>query len=574
MRTGGQMKASVIVLAWNGREYLETCLNAVFAQDYPDFEVIVVDNGSTDGSADFVAERFPQARLIRNERNLGFAAGNNVGLRAATGDVLVLLNQDTQVQPGWLRAMVTALADPTIGIVGCKLLYPDGTIQHAGAYLTDVRGSPEHIGWREPDRGQYNQSLDVEFVTGAALGLTRITLERIGYLDEGFAPVYYEDVDWCYRAREAGLRVVYWPDAVAIHCEGSSTPQMGDYGHRLAYHYGRLRLLLKHKPLDWLEREFTPAEISWVRRIDRMGEVLSARAAYLRAMFALPEILPCRAQVFNGMSAQDGSGEREKILTLLVRLREACAHVEEKSQCALYTQLDHIQEHAVGTRILKAAQLSPLEAEPPPASQPVPEAQELPARVESIGAEVPSEVSEAQELPVQAESTDAEVLSEVSEDLLAALHARWQIKEQPFHSNFPVIGRFIAAFRQAWNNISTRWYVLPMLQQQVEFNAAVVRQITQMAGSQNEIMGQITQLTCIKNEIMGQITQLTCIKNEIAVTQIAILNTLREVLYTQENHTRALAQDVQQEINSVAQAVLDLHKRVDDMERCLKGEDS
>ena len=98
------MKASVIVLSWNGMDYLEDCLKAVLSQDYAGFEVIVVDNGSTDGSADLVAERFPQVQLIRNERNLGFAAGNNVGLQAATGDVLILLNQDTVVQPGWLAA--------------------------------------------------------------------------------------------------------------------------------------------------------------------------------------------------------------------------------------------------------------------------------------------------------------------------------------------------------------------------------------------------------------------------------------------------------------------------------------
>ncbi|MEM4724494.1 MAG: glycosyltransferase family 2 protein [Candidatus Hadarchaeum sp.] len=483
------MKASVIVLAWNGMDYLEPCLNAVFAQDYPDFEVIVVDNGSTDGSADFVAERFPQARLIRNERNLGYAAGNNVGLRAATGDVLVLLNQDTEVRPGWLRALVEALDDPTVGIVGCKLLYPDGTIQHAGARLADVRGSPEHIGHHEPDQGQYDQPRDVEFVTGAALGLTRLTLDRVGYLDEGFAPAYYEDVDWCYRAREVGLRTVYTPDAVAVHFESASRDHISDYFHRLAFHHGRLRLLLKHKPLDWLEQEFAPAEAAWVRQTEHMVETLSVRTAYLRSMFALPEILTFRAQLFGTTADQD---RWERLLGLMVRLRDTCFEVRFPRK--LHKKLDHIQEHAVGTRILR----------------------------KDVGAEAFSQTGK-------------------DEDLLSALHAQWQIKEQPFHSDIPILGRFIAAFRSAWNNISTRWYVLPMVQQQVNFNSTAT----------------------------ALLTQLVQHRNEIAVTQIAILSALREMLEAHESHIQATAQDVQREVDTIIQAVLDIRKRTDDIERRL-----
>src|SRR5437899_1677151 len=99
------MKASVVVLAWNGASYLSPCLDAVFAQDYPEFEVVVVDNASVDGSAELVRARFPAAQFIRHEQNLGFAAGMNAGLRLATGDVLVILNQDTVVRRDWLRQL-------------------------------------------------------------------------------------------------------------------------------------------------------------------------------------------------------------------------------------------------------------------------------------------------------------------------------------------------------------------------------------------------------------------------------------------------------------------------------------
>ena len=103
-----QPKASVIILAWNGMGYLESCLDAVLAQDYPDFDVLVVDNGSTDGSPDFVAKQYPQVNLIRNENNLGYSAGNNIGLLRATGEVLVLLNRQ-------MRSILRRFARAAIG---------------------------------------------------------------------------------------------------------------------------------------------------------------------------------------------------------------------------------------------------------------------------------------------------------------------------------------------------------------------------------------------------------------------------------------------------------------------------
>ena len=186
------------------------------------FEVIVVDNASEDGSADYIAAHFPHARLLRNTTNLGFAGGCNVGLHHAHGSSFVLLNQDTEAQPNWLSQLITPLRqDSSIGITGSKALFLDGTIQHAGAHL-DHQAISHHYGYTTRDRHDYDQLRDVDFVTGAALAISRRAYTVIGDLDEGFSPAYYEDADWCYRARAAGFRVVYVPDSVIIHKETSS----------------------------------------------------------------------------------------------------------------------------------------------------------------------------------------------------------------------------------------------------------------------------------------------------------------------------------------------------------------
>ena len=302
---------SVIVLTWNGLHYLEACLQALWAQEYPAFEILVVDNGSVDGTPQWVAEHFPQVRLICNERNLGFSGGNNAGLRAAQGDLLVLLNNDTEVHPGWLSALAEAFADPTVGMVGCKLLYPDGTIQHAGGFIYGPRGESEHVGRFAPDEGQFDQLADADFVTGAALAISRVVMQEIGLLDEGFSPIYYEDVDWCYRARAAGYRIVYQPAAVVTHHESKAT-SLESHRHKFIMNHGRVRFLLKHRTLEQLVHEFGPAELAWVSSLDRSEETMGARRAYLTNLLNLPGILAFRG---------NPQAEAETLVNLLTDLR-------------------------------------------------------------------------------------------------------------------------------------------------------------------------------------------------------------------------------------------------------------
>lgn len=252
--------ASLIVLNWNGRELLARCLPSVLAQDYPDAEVLVVDNGSTDGSLDWLASAYPQVRLLPQARNLGYAGGMNAGLRAAQGELIAFLNNDVILRPDWLRRLAKAMADDErIGVAGCKLLYPEGNlIQHAGGILRYPLALPDHYGFRQPDTGQFDEIKDVDYVTGAAFVARRELLDRIGAFDEGFY-FYFEDTDLCFRARAAGWRVVVVPQAVAVHLE-SATAVRDSPSYYALFHRGRLRFVLKHYTPQQVLEDFLPAE--------------------------------------------------------------------------------------------------------------------------------------------------------------------------------------------------------------------------------------------------------------------------------------------------------------------------
>ncbi len=284
---------SVVIPVWNGEAHLAACLEALFAQEGVELEVITVDNGSTDGSVELLRQRFPSVRLIENGRNLGYAGGCNVGLGAARGEVLLLLNQDTVVQSGWAAALGAALEDPLVGVVGCKLLYPDGRVQHAGGILRWPRAEPDHWGHNEPDDGRWDAPREPDYVCGAAWGMRRQTFEQVGKLDEGFWPGYYEDDDYCLRVRQAGLRVLYIPEATAVHAESTSLrPRSPAYLG--AFHRGRLRLVLKHLPPEQFLASFVPAEREWLSGPVARDERLALPGVYRAALRMLPRLYAAR----------------------------------------------------------------------------------------------------------------------------------------------------------------------------------------------------------------------------------------------------------------------------------------
>ncbi len=320
MDNGKQVhSASVIIPAWNGKEYIDDCLNSLLAQDHPDFELIVVDNGSSDGTPDWVAEHFPAVTLIRNKKNLGFAGGVNVGLRAARGKILALFNQDAVAEPDWLSCMADGLmAAPDIGIAGCKIYYRDTeAIWHAGVRISKERGQPVHQGDGEMDHGQYDDVAEMDAVTGAAMAIRRDALDDIGLLDEDYF-LYFEDTDFCLRARAADYRVVYLPRAV-VHHHVASSLKPGSVPTLRYYHLSRLVFLLKHFNADWFQSQFFPAEASWLNEGLLLPEYRLIREVYLSTMSGLIQNI----RPYGFAQQRFDADQRQIVVDTLSRLTEA-----------------------------------------------------------------------------------------------------------------------------------------------------------------------------------------------------------------------------------------------------------
>lgn len=215
-------KVLVVVLAYNRVELTLACLTSLARREYEQSDVLLVDNGSRDGTPAAARAHFPGVGVIETGANLGYAGGNNVGLRYALErgyDYALLLNNDTEVAPDCLHELVAvAEADPAIGLAGPTITYFDrpDTIWSAGGTLDRRRGSSTMRGLNQPLEAQSSEPAEVDFLTGCALLCKRPVLERAGLLDERFF-LYYEDAEWCVRARRAGFRVVHAPRARVLH---------------------------------------------------------------------------------------------------------------------------------------------------------------------------------------------------------------------------------------------------------------------------------------------------------------------------------------------------------------------
>lgn len=248
----------IVIANWNQRKLLEECLISIKGcTDYPNFKVIVVDNGSIDSSVDMIRRNFSWIKLIENEVNLGFAKANNQGIKHALregADYILLLNNDTKVIRGdWLTRMVeVAEASPDVGIVGCKLIFTDRRIQHAGCRI-NVRGA-FNIGTGQRDDGTYDEIKDVDCIIGAAFMIKRSVVQKIGLLDERFSPAFLEETDYCVRASMAGYRIIYNPRTTIIHYGGVTVKKHLKLQMDFVRHKNRLRFMLLNFPMKWMLR--------------------------------------------------------------------------------------------------------------------------------------------------------------------------------------------------------------------------------------------------------------------------------------------------------------------------------
>lgn len=209
---------SVVIPNWNGLKFLKTCLDALRAQTYPNIEVIIADNASTDGSQDFIRTHYPEVILIDMGYNSGFTGACNAGMKHAKGDVIALLNNDTEVDRHWAEAVMDAFArHPNIGTVASKMLLFDKRdhIHTTGDYFT-VDGRAGNRGVWEKDEGQYDHEELVFSACGGSSAYRRAMLDQIGLLDDDYF-FSLEDVDLGWRAQLAGWQCLYTPRAIVYH---------------------------------------------------------------------------------------------------------------------------------------------------------------------------------------------------------------------------------------------------------------------------------------------------------------------------------------------------------------------
>lgn len=191
-------KVSIIILNWNGKRFTRNCLESIKKNtSYSNYEIIVIDQGSTDGSVEMIEKNFPEVKLVKNKENVGFSTGNNQGFRLAKGKYIMMLNNDTLVTPGWLSTLVKVMEhNEKIACVGSRIV----------SSLEEVK------------KERKRDVEEVQTVGGAAMLIRKSVIRKIGNLDaKNFSPIYGEENDWCYRARNHGYKIVIANKSVVVH---------------------------------------------------------------------------------------------------------------------------------------------------------------------------------------------------------------------------------------------------------------------------------------------------------------------------------------------------------------------
>jgi GT2 family glycosyltransferase len=251
-------KTAIVVLNRNQRQMTAECLRSVLAMQAAEFEVVVVDNGSSDGSVEMLGKEFPQITLLPQRENLGFAAGCNIGMRyalASGAEFVLLLNNDTTVAPDLLSELLDAIrGDLRIAAACPKIYFADAPrmLWYAGADFNLWIGTSKHRGWRQIDNGQFDRDRCVRQATGCAMLIRQSAIREVGLLDEQFW-AYVEDLDWSIRFHQSGYRLAFAPKACVWHRWGATAVQALGSGSHVVPQFLSTRnaVLLARKHLKW-----------------------------------------------------------------------------------------------------------------------------------------------------------------------------------------------------------------------------------------------------------------------------------------------------------------------------------
>ena len=515
-------RVAVIVPVLNGRDFIAACLNSVRAQRV-DCQVIVVDDGSADGSAELVERDFPDVTLLRNAANLGFASSVNAGLRAAKdSDYALVLNQDTELSTDCVSQLIDAFAAlPGAGIVGCKILCPDGvTLQHCGGWLRQPGAFGEHYGRDETDQGQYDTAREVEYVTGAALMLSRAALDVLGGLETRLSRAYYEDTDLCFRARAAGFEVWYWPWARLTHFEHSSFAEL-NYQRQLYVHSGRIGFALRHlTPVELMA--FADAEPKACAADGYLDDVLARSRAYLSHLVNLDVARRSRDAIYaQAPSMRTRDEVWEVIIQRLLLAREtALQRSFELLAISPPPQPIRLPETRIHDSITSASQawaepwIADGEALPPLEIQPsaAPEATETPGGQEAI------------------DPSPAEVESKL------------RLREFRFTSPVPVIGGLIAALRRAWHSVAGRWALQDAMRQQSDVNRLLASAMRALAAQQSTLATRHAALATEHAALATEHAALNARHATLESRHLALERNFRQSITHQSHAMRGIAE--------------------------------
>jgi GT2 family glycosyltransferase len=284
---------TVAVPNWNGERFLNLCLTSLRRQSFEDFETILVDNGSTDASVDFVKRNFPEVRVVSLTHNQGFSAAVNAGIQASEAEYVVLLNNDTEVDPGWLEALVRAAeSHPEAGLFASKLVdFHDRRILDGAGDALRRSGLPYRIGHRELDRGQFEKETFVFSACAAGALYRRAMFEEIGLFDEDFLS-YCEDGDLSFRAQLFGYRCLYVPGSVVYHFGSASTGGKRSSTNTRLGTQNSLNLLVKNLPAALVWRLLPSLLAGQLSRLVITSLFFGRLRAYLAGLVGAGRLLP------------------------------------------------------------------------------------------------------------------------------------------------------------------------------------------------------------------------------------------------------------------------------------------